>query len=338
MSNQHWPRYITAAEVEGEVIPTGGTTNQVLAKQSNADFDLKWATGGGGGGEAALELTSTGDVTDTSGFPFTADNSGIKQVDKNDVVMFTLWSGGTVDDCDGSLYIGDVLPAGFGPNAQDNVAVGQGTMAAATDPDNAPTSNTAIGSNALKSLTNGQSNVAVGQAAAQSIDEGANNVVIGQGTDILEPGGSQIVIIGGQTDTDVGVTDNAIGIGYAIEVKADNQAVIGNGNISEAIFGCPSVSETSGLLIIGRTYRITNFATDDDFTNVGASSNETGEVFTATGTTPTDWSHGSTISTLNPYGNAILNGKADFLVFPDSDPHVAGAAYWVGGVLTKSTG
>ncbi len=116
MSNsQHNPRYITAAEVEGGVIPPGGTTDQVLAKESNADFDLKWAAGGGGGGEATLELTSTGDVTDTSAFPFTADNSGIKQVDKNDVVMFTLWSGGNFNDSDGSLYIGDVLPPGFGP-------------------------------------------------------------------------------------------------------------------------------------------------------------------------------------------------------------------------------
>lgn len=33
-----------------------------------------------------------------------------------------------------------------------------------------------------------------------------------------------------------------------------------------------------------------------------------------------------------------FNGPGDGIVFPDSDPHVAGAAYWVGGVLTKSAG
>jgi hypothetical protein len=33
-----------------------------------------------------------------------------------------------------------------------------------------------------------------------------------------------------------------------------------------------------------------------------------------------------------------LHGKGDAIVFPDSDPHVAGAAYWVAGVLTKSAG
>ncbi len=52
------PRWITAAEVEGGVVPTGGTTDQVLAKNSNADFDLKWATGGGGGGGAFLSANT----------------------------------------------------------------------------------------------------------------------------------------------------------------------------------------------------------------------------------------------------------------------------------------
>ena len=31
-------------------VPSGGTTNQVLAKNSNADYDLKWTSAGGGGG------------------------------------------------------------------------------------------------------------------------------------------------------------------------------------------------------------------------------------------------------------------------------------------------
>jgi len=32
------------------------------------------------------------------------------------------------------------------------------------------------------------------------------------------------------------------------------------------------------------------------------------------------------------------SGKAVVVVFPDSDPHVVGAAYWVAGVLTRSAG
>ena len=53
---------------------------------------------------------------------------------------------------------------------------------------------------------------------------------------------------------------------------------------------------TSGALVSGVEYVITSFSAGDDFTNVGAGSNATGVVFTATGTTPTTWSNGSTIT------------------------------------------
>lgn len=42
-------------------------------------------------------------------------------------------------------------------------------------------------------------------------------------------------------------------------------------------------------LVIGQRYRIADYSLGDDFTNVGASSNETGITFEATGTTPTIW-------------------------------------------------
>jgi len=51
--------------------------------------------------------------------------------------------------------------------------------------------------------------------------------------------------------------------------------------------------QTSGSLVSGKRYRIESFATGDDFTNVGAASNATGSVFTASGTAPTDWTNGS---------------------------------------------
>ena len=57
-----------------------------------------------------------------------------------------------------------------------------------------------------------------------------------------------------------------------------------------------AISQTSGLLVIGRQYIITTYNPGDDFTNVGAASNASGTVFTATGTTPTTWTHGSTIT------------------------------------------
>lgn len=65
---------------------------------------------------------------------------------------------------------------------------------------------------------------------------------------------------------------------------------------------------TSGSLIVGQRYTITTFVTSDNFTNVGAGSNASGVTFIATGTTPTNWANGSTLTqapTLN--ANALGN-------------------------------
>ena len=55
-------------------------------------------------------------------------------------------------------------------------------------------------------------------------------------------------------------------------------------------------TQTSGTLEVGRAYRIETFVAGDDFTNVGAGSNVTGIEFVATGTTPTTYSNGSTLT------------------------------------------
>jgi len=39
-----------AVEPATKLVPSGGTTGQVLAKASNTSWDLTWATAGGGGG------------------------------------------------------------------------------------------------------------------------------------------------------------------------------------------------------------------------------------------------------------------------------------------------
>ena len=54
--------------------------------------------------------------------------------------------------------------------------------------------------------------------------------------------------------------------------------------------------QSSGLLVVGETYTIVSDQAGDDFTNIGAATNATGVVFAATGTTPTTWTHGSTLS------------------------------------------
>lgn len=61
------------------------------------------------------------------------------------------------------------------------------------------------------------------------------------------------------------------------------------GGIYESRDQLPSVSATSGSLVVGEAYEIETFTAGDDFTNVGAASNAKGIQFVATGTTPTTW-------------------------------------------------
>jgi hypothetical protein len=54
-------------------------------------------------------------------------------------------------------------------------------------------------------------------------------------------------------------------------------------------------SATSGALTNGSRYYIQDYQAGDDFTNVGATVNETGAIFTKNNGSPTDWTHGSTL-------------------------------------------
>jgi hypothetical protein len=56
---------------------------------------------------------------------------------------------------------------------------------------------------------------------------------------------------------------------------------------------------TGGNLENGKYYQITSFATGDDFKNVGAKANRAGEIFKATGATPTVWSNSSTLNVIS---------------------------------------
>jgi hypothetical protein len=74
---------------------------------------------------------------------------------------------------------------------------------------------------------------------------------------------------------------------------------------------------TSGTLTASTTYYIYEYAAGDDFTNIGAGSNATGVNFTATGTTPTNWSNGSIIIAAPLVASrGVIN-----VVFSDALPH-----------------
>lgn len=60
-----------------------------------------------------------------------------------------------------------------------------------------------------------------------------------------------------------------------------------------------SNTQFSGSLIVGKRYYIFEYQNGDDFTNIGASSNDTGVSFVATGTTPTTWTNNTIINPID---------------------------------------
>ncbi len=88
---------------------------------------------------------------------------------------------------------------------------------------------------------------------------------------------------------------------YVVIYQIGIQTSIGqiNGTFTEIGFGPENAqlgtTYYSGSLVVGTRYRITNYVSDDDFTNVGAASNGNGVEFVATGTTPTHWAHSSAL-------------------------------------------
>lgn len=57
----------------------------------------------------------------------------------------------------------------------------------------------------------------------------------------------------------------------------------------------PIAAQTTGPIISAKRYIITSFVAGDSFLNVGATVNATGNMFVATGTTPTTWTNGSAL-------------------------------------------
>jgi hypothetical protein len=78
-----------------------------------------------------------------------------------------------------------------------------------------------------------------------------------------------------------------------------------NGNTVVAYGYTLGVPQTSGTLVVGQRYIITDFNTGDDFTNVGAT-NVTGSEFVATADTPTVWTNGSAVNPIASPPNIIL--------------------------------
>jgi len=87
--------------------------------------------------------------------------------------------------------------------------------------------------------------------------------------------------------------------------------------LGDGLLDNPGDTYTSGTLVIGRKYIITTYVADDDFENVGAE-NETGCIFTATETDPTNWTKGSTLTRLGCVLNLNSEGVRIAQWFDDS--------------------
>jgi hypothetical protein len=75
---------------------------------------------------------------------------------------------------------------------------------------------------------------------------------------------------------------------------ATDLAIINGGEVPFKYQGASQTALTSGTLIAGKEYIIDTFMAGDDFVNIGGT-NVTGNVFVATGTTPTTWTNSSSL-------------------------------------------
>lgn len=96
----------------------------------------------------------------------------------------------------------------------------------------------------------------------------------------------------------------------------------------------PVAAQTSGVLVSGKRYLIVAYVSGDSFTNVGASANASGNIFTATGTTPTTWTNASSVQEIT----ANLDVDATYTEVQTALNATAAITALGGVAVTKPTG
>ncbi len=258
--------------------------------------------------KASLILHSAANQTNV---PYNFQNAGIVVYDSDNSEIFRLWSSFLSD----SIFIGSAAGEatdGTTSESQNTVLGGFAFRHNTDGSDNTAVgfqsltsnlsgnSNTGIGSNALSSLATGDNNVAVGDSALGNADGISDSVAIGAGVDFNS---NKCVVIGSGATGDE--FDELVAIGYNANAQGGADAIaIGSGaqtNGENAIaIGSAASASNDNTIVIGNG-DITDFYGGND-------------------------------------GQAIFHGLGDAMVFPDSDPHIAGAGYWLAGVLTRSSG
>lgn len=113
-----------------------------------------------------------------------------------------------------------------------------------------------------------------------------------------------------------------------LELEDDGSVnLIGEGSFKKNDISIPVLTYTSyvamynatftlldnGELTIGKKYAITGYVEGDDFTNIGASANEDGVIFTATGTTPSVWTNFSELTEFTTENIYVLDTSLENL-------------------------
>ncbi len=186
------------------------------------------------------------------------------------------------------------------PGSSDNLFFGRlaGDITVTT---NTGSQNIGIGAQAFKDVaTIGQQNTGIGWRVF-----GERSVI-----------GHTNTLIGSNARLSGENVDNAVGVGDGLSIGS-NSVALGSGAEAGGNFSITIGPDIS--------------ANDDDQVSIGGTANSP-HTATVGSDTVTDFFAGGSSA------NAIFHGKGDAIVFPDSDPHIIGAAYWLAGALHRSAG
>ena len=114
-----------------------------------------------------------------------------------------------------------------------------------------------------------------------------------------------------------------------------DQAILNGAPMPFKYIGANNTEQTSGTLTIGKAYRINDWISDDDFTNVGGT-NADGSEFVATGTTPTKWTNSSTVVPIGAIIQLEQDNVTDTVWYDKSGNALDGAV--TGAAVTNPSG
>ncbi len=165
------------------------------------------------------------------------------------------------------------------------------------------THNTGIGIDVLDTLTTGSDNVAIGFNAGSTFDTASENVCIGSGA-FAENNSSFATVIGKDATADA---DSGVAIGNS--ARASGLESVAIGHTAHAL--------ADNTMVLGAFGAITDIYCGFRTSNSTATATVHADIFTA---------------------RTGFIGDGSQIIFPDSDPHIAGAGYWLAGILTRSNG